>query len=72
MSELTEIEWALLASLEAGPKVLDMGRSPVQAITIAWDFADRGLVHLTGGGGISLTEAGRQALRPTTKEPRDA
>ena len=55
-------EFPLLCSLEGGKKYLDMGRSPVKAIEIAWRWADAGLVIINGDY-IELTPAGKQVLK---------
>jgi hypothetical protein len=72
-TKLTTIEHGLLSSLMGGSKFLDMGRSPVGAIAVAWDFADRGLVRLNGSSGeIAITDEGRAALSRATPSPEDA
>ena len=55
-------EFPLLCSLEGGRKYLDMGRSPVSTIEIAWRWADAGLVIINGDY-IELTPAVKQVLK---------
>lgn len=57
-----EKELPLLSSLLEGPKYLDMGRTPIAAIEIAWRWADAGLVIISNDR-VHLTEAGRELLR---------
>jgi hypothetical protein len=56
-----EKELPLLSSLLEGPKYLDMGRTPIPAIELAWRWADAGLVTISNDR-VQLTEAGREIL----------
>lgn len=62
-----DIEITLLETLISGPKVLDWGRCPVTALSVAMKLTEKGLARIDGSR-ISITLAGRAALART--EPR--
>ena len=52
----------LLKSLAKGRKYLCMGRSPVQAIALAWQWQSEGLCFTDSEGYVNITDKSRQVL----------
>jgi predicted methyltransferase len=48
--------------LENGPKVIHFGRTPVDAITLAFEMMDDGLLTIGFDNRVQLTEKGREFL----------
>jgi hypothetical protein len=51
----------LLQSIKEKPKYLDMGRTPVQAIELAWQWQDLGFIA-NNDGYLSITKRGLDYL----------
>ena len=53
----------LLNSLNEGRKYLDMGRSPVKAIELAWRWEKVGLVYTDDEGCLNITNKEKELLK---------
>jgi predicted methyltransferase len=71
MSEIDTINLQLLESVASKPRYLDLGKSPVGAISRAWNLAERGYVVIEEGW-VSITEKGRQAMERNSEHEHTA
>jgi len=62
-----EIDRVLLDSLRDGPRYLDMGHSPVEAIERCFALADAGKVHIQSGW-VYAVPGERKVSNETTPE----
>ena len=58
----------LFQSIANGKQYLDMGRTPVEAISIAFEWRSKGLITIADGYHLQLTTKGADILKSLQKE----
>ena len=58
----------LFQSIAKGNQYLDMGRTPVEAISIAFDWRSKGLIRIDNDNNLQLTTKGADILKLLQKE----